>query len=539
MINYQGKLTTPSGAPVNDTLQMVFSIYSDEGGTNLLWTETQPTVEVLKGVFNVLLGNVTPIPYSVFDGSARYLGVKVGGDPEITPRKKMVSVSYAYKSFEADTSDYARAGGAGDNDWVFPQSAGGTNPRPYLYTYGPWGIARYGNVLYGNADSTHVNLGVACTTGTNGWNWKYCTVGGGLDNAVHYDYATIGGGVFNIASSYAATIGGGRYNTASGYATVVEGGAYNIADGFGAAVGGGFSNTASGVCATTGGGDHNTASGDSSTIGGGVWNTANGPYAMVGGGSRNTAGNRSATVGGGEFDTAGGYAATIAGGHGNTASGSVATIAGGESNHALSPYTFIGGGYGHYASASHATVGGGYNNASAGAFSTIGGGNNNYTLNLYGTIAGGLSNTAGGFAATIAGGDSNSANGLCATIVGGDHNTASGDYSVAMGRWVTAGAAANTIVLGKGVSNVDRLVNNIANSLMVGFNRNTPTLFVDSSKVGIGTSNPQRALHISDVMRLQPRASAPSSPSEGDIYVNSTDHHIYCYLNGVWKQLDN
>jgi len=55
--------------------------------------------------------------------------------------------------------------------------------------------------------------------------------------------------------------------------------------------------------------------------------------------------------------------------------------------------------------------------------------------------------------------------------------------------------------------------------------------------LGIGIT-PARKLHISDVMRLEPRAAAPSSPSEGDIYVNSTDHHIYCYLNGLWKQLD-
>lgn len=441
MINYQGKLTTPSGAPLDITTQMVFTIYADSGGTISKWSETQGAVKVEKGVFNVLLGSVNAILDTVFDGSIRYLGVKVGGDPEITPRKAMVSVAYAYRA--------GVGGGGGDNDWVFPQSAGGTNPRPYLYTSGPWGIARYGNVLWGNNDSTHVNLGISSSTGANGQNYKYCTVGGGNSNTASQSSATVGGGGHNIASGIQSTIGGG------------------------------------------------------------------------------------------DSDTASGYLATIAGGHGNTASGSVATIAGGESNHALSPYTFIGGGYGHYASASHATVGGGDSNSSAGAFSTIGGGKNNYTMNLYGTIAGGLSNSAGGFAATIAGGDSNSANGLCATVVGGDHNTASGDYSVAMGRWVTAGAAANTIVLGKGVSNVNPLVNNIANSLMVGFNKNTPTLFVDSSKVGIGTSNPQRALHISDVMRLQPRASAPSSPSEGDIYVNSTDHHIYCYLNGVWKQLDN
>ena len=56
--------------------------------------------------------------------------------------------------------------------------------------------------------------------------------------------------------------------------------------------------------------------------------------------------------------------------------------------------------------------------------------------------------------------------------------------------------------------------------------------------LGIGVLDPQRSLHISDVMRLEPRVGAPSVPSEGDIYVNSTDHHIYCYLGGTWKPLD-
>ena len=56
--------------------------------------------------------------------------------------------------------------------------------------------------------------------------------------------------------------------------------------------------------------------------------------------------------------------------------------------------------------------------------------------------------------------------------------------------------------------------------------------------IGIGTTNPQRALHVNDVIRLEPRLTAPLSPAEGDIYVNSNDHHIYCRLGGIWKQLD-
>lgn len=50
--------------------------------------------------------------------------------------------------------------------------------------------------------------------------------------------------------------------------------------------------------------------------------------------------------------------------------------------------------------------------------------------------------------------------------------------------------------------------------------------------------NPPRVC-INDVLHLEPRASAPPGPLEGDIYVNSGDNHIYCYLNGAWKQLDN
>ena len=75
---------------------MVFSIYADPITQTPLWTETQTTVGIDKGIFNVLLGSVNPIPFSLFDGTTRYLGVKVGTDPEITPRKPMVSVPYAY-----------------------------------------------------------------------------------------------------------------------------------------------------------------------------------------------------------------------------------------------------------------------------------------------------------------------------------------------------------------------------------------------------------------------------------------------------------
>jgi len=98
MINYQGKITTPVGALVDTTVGMVFTIYDQPTDGFVLWTETQPSVVVEKGVFSVLMGSVNPIPDSVFTGVVRYLGVKVGADPEMVPRKEMVSVAYAYRT---------------------------------------------------------------------------------------------------------------------------------------------------------------------------------------------------------------------------------------------------------------------------------------------------------------------------------------------------------------------------------------------------------------------------------------------------------
>ncbi|MFQ6003829.1 MAG: hypothetical protein ACE5KJ_08790, partial [Candidatus Zixiibacteriota bacterium] len=87
VINYQGKLTTPAGGCLNDTVQMTFSIYPDTLGSPADWTETQTEVIVKDGIFNVLLGSVNPIPGTVFDGSTKYLGVQVESDPEMRPLK--------------------------------------------------------------------------------------------------------------------------------------------------------------------------------------------------------------------------------------------------------------------------------------------------------------------------------------------------------------------------------------------------------------------------------------------------------------------
>ncbi len=104
LLNYQGKLST-GGNPATGSLTMIFSIYATATGTTALWSETQ-NVTVTNGIFNVLLGSVTPIPNSVFIGAGtneRYLGIKVAPDPaEMTPRFRLASVPFAIRASEAD-----------------------------------------------------------------------------------------------------------------------------------------------------------------------------------------------------------------------------------------------------------------------------------------------------------------------------------------------------------------------------------------------------------------------------------------------------
>lgn len=53
--------------------------------------------------------------------------------------------------------------------------------------------------------------------------------------------------------------------------------------------------------------------------------------------------------------------------------------------------------------------------------------------------------------------------------------------------------------------------------------------------IGINTSTPARKLHINDVMRLEPRSSAPGSPSAGDLYFDSTTNKLRCYDGSIWQ----
>ena len=166
MISYQGRLTDIAGAPVNDTVDLVFDICADSLCSRPLWEESQKGVIVKDGLFAVLLGSNTPIPPSVFSGSARWLSISKDG---VTASRalRMVSVPYAYSSLLADTAYYAKNGGGtdcSDCDVVFVNAIG---PDSVISTSG---TALAGKVVgSGSADvfglkgyASNKGIGAAC-----------------------------------------------------------------------------------------------------------------------------------------------------------------------------------------------------------------------------------------------------------------------------------------------------------------------------------------------------------------------------------------
>ena len=101
-ISYQGRLADADGNPLTGTYNIEFRLYDVPTGGVPLWTElwTGPNaVEVSDGLFNVMLGSLTPISAeAVEENDTLYLGITVGTDDEMTPRVPLGSVPWAMQA---------------------------------------------------------------------------------------------------------------------------------------------------------------------------------------------------------------------------------------------------------------------------------------------------------------------------------------------------------------------------------------------------------------------------------------------------------
>lgn len=110
MMNYQGYLTDTGGVPRNGTFPMTFALYANPTAGLPLWSESFASVSVSAGVFGVLLGEATPLPWgTLLTGNVMWLETTVDGTT-LDPRRPIVSVPYAFRAGVADSA--ANAGKA-------------------------------------------------------------------------------------------------------------------------------------------------------------------------------------------------------------------------------------------------------------------------------------------------------------------------------------------------------------------------------------------------------------------------------------------
>lgn len=109
LLTYQGILMDSLGQTVEDGLYLIrFQIYDDSVSGALIWTSASRELNVVDGQFSYKLGDSVPLPQHLFaTDSALWLGVKIGTDPEISPRTRLTSYAYSRHSLSSDSSEIA------------------------------------------------------------------------------------------------------------------------------------------------------------------------------------------------------------------------------------------------------------------------------------------------------------------------------------------------------------------------------------------------------------------------------------------------
>ena len=366
MISYQGVLTDVEGNPLDTTVSMTFTIYDASSGGTALWTETHGFVTVTAGVFSVLLGSITPIPTSVFDQPDRWLGLVVGGDPEMD-RERILSVPYAYTC------------GSGDADWTIdgnniyrePGNVGiGTaTPAEKLDVSGDINASSFykigGNTVLSNPGTENIFVGVGAgmnNTASDGTFIGY--EAGRVNQGDSNTFVGSGAGSSNTTGDNNTFLGmyAGNDNTTAVFNTFVgtSAGPHNTTGSYntflGAAAGNGNSTASNNTFVGMGAGNMNTTGSENTFVGSGAGsvNTTgnNNTFLGVYAGNDNTIGMFNTFVGisAGPHNTTGDYNTFLGAATGNANSTGINNtyvgMGAGNQNTTGSENTFVGTGAG-------------------------------------------------------------------------------------------------------------------------------------------------------------------------------------------------
>ncbi len=107
MLNYQGKVTDPSGIALTGAHDITFRLYDEESGVAAhIWEEAH-TITVTNGLFDVQLGGITDLNIAFDDTYWIELEIET---EVLTPREQLVAVPYSFRAIVADTAMTVGAG---------------------------------------------------------------------------------------------------------------------------------------------------------------------------------------------------------------------------------------------------------------------------------------------------------------------------------------------------------------------------------------------------------------------------------------------
>ncbi len=107
LMNYQGRLTDNSGAPVPDgDYSVAFGIYTTPTGGSPIWSEVH-NVSAANGLISVMLGSITPLTADIFSTPETYISLQIGANPEQLPRQRFVTSAYSFNSINSDSVEWS------------------------------------------------------------------------------------------------------------------------------------------------------------------------------------------------------------------------------------------------------------------------------------------------------------------------------------------------------------------------------------------------------------------------------------------------
>lgn len=153
--------TSTETAVPDGNYSIVFKIYDAETGGSALWSETQ-MVAVKNGSMSADLGTVTPLPTTLtFNDGNYYLGITVGSDAEMSPRRVITAVPLALNSASVD----GLTPGMGANNILKLDGSGGVNIAGPIVTAGE--LQGSGATISGALSSSSLSVSGAASVGGN------------------------------------------------------------------------------------------------------------------------------------------------------------------------------------------------------------------------------------------------------------------------------------------------------------------------------------------------------------------------------------